>query len=58
LHEPLLLDAALKSPALAERYASEDAVTGVGPPAGYAAFITPQQVLWKTVVQRAGIRAD
>ncbi len=49
---------ALKAQALAERYASEDAVPGGGPSADYAAFIAQQQRLWKGVVQRAGIRAD
>lgn len=49
---------ALKSPALAERYAAEDAVTGGGPSTEYAAFISQQQRLWRGVVQRAGIKAD
>ncbi len=49
---------ALRSPAIAERFASEDAVTGGGPPAEFATFITAQQALWKRVVSEARIRAD
>lgn len=49
---------ALRSPAIAERFASEDAVTGGGPAAEFDAFIRQQQVLWKDVVVRARIKAD
>lgn len=49
---------ALRSPAIAERFAQEDAVGGGGPPAEFAAFIAEQQALWKVVVARAGIKAD
>jgi tripartite-type tricarboxylate transporter receptor subunit TctC len=49
---------ALRSPAIAERFASEDAVTGGGPAAEFAAFIGQQQALWKNVVLRARIKAD
>lgn len=49
---------ALRSPAIAERFASEDATIGGGPPAEFAAFIAQQQVLWKDVVLRARIKAD
>jgi tripartite-type tricarboxylate transporter receptor subunit TctC len=49
---------ALHSPAIAERFASEDASIGGGPPAEFAAFISQQQRLWKDIVVRAGIRAD
>lgn len=50
--------AALRSPAIAERFAFEDAVPGGGPAAEYAAFIVQQQALWKKVVARARIQAD
>lgn len=49
---------ALRSPAIAERFASEDAAIGGGPPAEFAAFIAQQQRLWKDVVRRARIKAD
>lgn len=49
---------ALRTPAIAERFASEDAVIGGGPPAEFAAFIAEQQKLWKRVVAQARIRAD
>lgn len=50
--------AGLKSAATAERFASEDAITGGGPPAEFAAFIAREQRKWKDVVTRANIRAD
>ncbi len=49
---------ALASPAIAERFASEDAVTGGGPASEFAAFIGQQQRLWKDIVLRARIRPD
>ena len=49
---------ALASPAIAERFASEDATTGGGPAAEFGAFITQQQRLWKDIVLRAKIRPD
>ena len=49
---------ALRTPAIAERFASEDAVIGGGPAAEFAAFITEQQKLWKRVVLAAKIRSD
>lgn len=49
---------ALKSPALAERYAQEDAVPGGAPPADFAAFIAREQGRWKEIVARARIKAD
>ncbi len=49
---------ALKSTAIAERFASEDAVVGGGPSSEFASFIAQQQVLWKDVVSRANIRPD
>lgn len=49
---------ALRSPAISDRFASEDAVTGGGPSSEFASFIAQQQVLWKDVVARAQIRPD
>lgn len=49
---------ALRMPAVAERFASEDAIIGGGSPAEFAAFIAQQQNLWKNVVAKANIRAD
>jgi tripartite-type tricarboxylate transporter receptor subunit TctC len=49
---------ALRTPAVAERFASEDAVIGGGSPAEFAALIAQQQRVWKDVVARANIRAD
>jgi len=49
---------ALRTPAVAERFASEDAVIGGGPPAQFAALIAQQQRIWKEVVLKANIRAD
>lgn len=49
---------ALHSATIAERFASEDALVGGGPPHEFAALIAQQQRLWKDVVARARIRAD
>ncbi len=49
---------ALRSPAIAERFASEDATTGGGPAAEFGAFITQQQKLWKEIVLQARIKSD
>ena len=49
---------ALRTPAVADRFASEDAVIGGGPPAEFAALIAQQQRVWKDVVARANIRVD
>ncbi|NMM78966.1 tripartite tricarboxylate transporter substrate binding protein [Acidovorax sp. SRB_24] len=50
--------AALKSPAVAERFAHEDAVPGGETPEQFAAFIASEQKRWKDIVAKAGIRAD
>jgi tripartite-type tricarboxylate transporter receptor subunit TctC len=50
--------AALRSPAIAERFSSEDAVPGGGPSAEFGEFIAQQQKLWKDIVARARIKAD
>ena len=49
---------ALKSNAVTERFASDSAVGGGGPPAEFAAFIAQQQKIWREIVQRAGIKPD
>ncbi len=49
---------ALRSPTIAERFASEDAAIGGGPSAEFGAFIGQQQRLWKDIVLRARIRSD
>jgi tripartite-type tricarboxylate transporter receptor subunit TctC len=49
---------ALRSPAVAERFASEDAVIGGGPSSEFAALITQQQGVWKDVVAKANIKVD
>jgi tripartite-type tricarboxylate transporter receptor subunit TctC len=49
---------ALKSNAVTERFASDSAIGGGGPPAEFAAFIAQQQKVWKEIVMRAGIKAD
>jgi tripartite-type tricarboxylate transporter receptor subunit TctC len=49
---------ALIAPATAARFAAEDAVIGGGSSAEFGEFITREQALWKSVVLRAGIKAD
>ncbi|MBL8333318.1 MAG: tripartite tricarboxylate transporter substrate binding protein [Rubrivivax sp.] len=49
---------ALKSNSVTERFASDSAVGGGGPPEEFAAFITQQQKIWKQIVERAGIKPD
>ncbi len=49
---------ALKSNAVTERFASDSAVGGGGPPEEFAAFIAKQQKTWKEIVSRAGIKPD
>jgi len=49
---------ALRAQAVAERFASEDAIIGGGPSSEFAALITQQQVVWKDVVTRAQIKVD
>jgi len=49
---------ALKSNSVTERFASDSAVGGGGPPEEFAAFITRQQKIWKDIVKRAGIKPD
>ena len=49
---------ALKSNSVTERFASDSAVGGGGPPEEFAAFIGKQQQIWKQIVSRAGIKPD
>ena len=49
---------ALKSSAVTERFASDSAVGGSGPPEEFAAFIAEQQKVWSDIVSRAGIKPD
>ncbi len=49
---------ALKSNSVTERFASDAAVGGGGPPEEFASFIGQQQKLWREVVKRAGIKPD
>ena len=49
---------ALKSSAVTERFATDNAVGGGGPPAEFAAFIAREQKIWSDIVKRAQIKAD
>jgi tripartite-type tricarboxylate transporter receptor subunit TctC len=49
---------ALKSSAVTERFATDNAVGGGGPTVEYATFIAKEQKIWSDIVKRAGIRAD
>ena len=49
---------ALKSNSVTERFASDSAVGGGGPPEEFAAYIAQQQKIWKDIVLRAGIKPD
>jgi tripartite-type tricarboxylate transporter receptor subunit TctC len=49
---------ALKSNSVTERFASDSAVGGGGPPEEFAAYIAQQQKVWKEIVKRAGIKPD
>jgi len=49
---------ALKSNAVTERFATDNAVGGGGPSADFAAFIKREQAIWSDIVKRAGIKAD
>lgn len=49
---------ALKSSAVTERFASDNAVGGGGPSSEFAAYIAREQKIWKDIVKRAGIKAD
>ncbi len=49
---------ALRSSAVTERFATDNAVGGGGPTAEYAAFIAREQKVWSDIVKRAQIKAD
>ncbi len=49
---------ALRSSAVTERFATDNAVGGGGPPAEFAAFIAREQKIWSDIVRRAQIKAD
>ena len=49
---------ALRSSAVTERFATDNAVGGGGPAAEFAAFIKGEQKLWSDIVKRARIKAD
>jgi tripartite-type tricarboxylate transporter receptor subunit TctC len=49
---------ALKSSAVTERFANDDAIGGGMPSNEYAAFIAKEQRIWKEIVKKAGIKAD
>ena len=49
---------ALKSSAVTERFATDNAVGGGGPSSDYAAFIKKEQRIWSDIVKRAGIKPD
>ncbi len=49
---------ALKSNSVTERFASDSAVGGGGPPEEFSAYIGQQQKIWADIVKRAGIKPD
>jgi len=49
---------ALKSNSVTERFATDSAVGGGGPPEQFAAYIAEQQKTWKVIALRAGIKPD
>ena len=49
---------ALKSSAVTERFATDNAVGGGGPPSEFAAYIAKEQKTWSRIVKDAHIRAD
>ncbi len=49
---------ALRSSAVTERFATDNAVGGGGPATEYAAFIAREQKIWSDIVKRAQIKPD
>ncbi len=49
---------ALRSSAVTERFANDNAVGGGGPAADFAKFIASEQSIWKDIVKRANIKVD
>ena len=49
---------ALRSSAVTERFATDNAVGGGGPSTEFTAFIRREQTIWSDIVRRAGIKPD
>jgi tripartite-type tricarboxylate transporter receptor subunit TctC len=49
---------ALRSSAVTERFATDNAVGGGGPAAEFSAFIKSEQTIWSDIVKRASIKPD
>jgi tripartite-type tricarboxylate transporter receptor subunit TctC len=49
---------ALRSSAVTERFATDSAIGGGGPSSEFAKFISSEQLVWKDIVKRAGIKPD
>ena len=49
---------AVKSPAVIERFKADDAESVGSTPQEYADYIAKEQVRWKDVIQKAGVKAD
>jgi tripartite-type tricarboxylate transporter receptor subunit TctC len=49
---------ALRSSAVTERFATDNAVGGGGPSADFTAFSRREQAIWSDIVKRAGIKPD
>ena len=49
---------ALRSSAVTERFATDNAVGGGGPSSDYAAYIAREQKIWSDIVKRAQIKPD
>jgi tripartite-type tricarboxylate transporter receptor subunit TctC len=49
---------ALRSSAVTERFATDNAVGGGGPAAEFAAYIKSEQTIWSDIVKRASIKPD
>lgn len=49
---------ALRSSAVTERFATDNAVGGGGPSSEFAAYIAREQKIWSDIVKRAQIKAD
>jgi hypothetical protein len=51
-------DRALRSSAVTQRFAADDAAAGGGSPDAFAAFIRKEQERWRDVVERASIAIE
>ncbi len=49
---------AIKSKPVQERFAFDNAEGGGGPAAEYASFIAAEQTIWKSIVERTGMKPD